>query len=194
MNDSFNALQMMQLPFALIPVLTFTSSKAIMHNFQTGIFFRVFLSIVGFFAICINLFFLYDFIYEKAPHDWPVFLAVGVFTFVYFCFLIYLVFYLFMSMIGEDRLRLVNLIFTSVHFSSNHYVNFFLCCKKIFPIKRNLPFTFPWLTTQEQTNVDEPIDPLERRASFVDQDKINVHVHTPPNCCEECRNQDSMKF
>ncbi len=36
MNDMLNALQMLQLPFALIPVLTFTSSKRVMKEFRTG--------------------------------------------------------------------------------------------------------------------------------------------------------------
>lgn len=37
MNDLLNALMMVQLPFALIPILTFTSSTRIMHSFRTGV-------------------------------------------------------------------------------------------------------------------------------------------------------------
>jgi natural resistance-associated macrophage protein len=36
MNDILNALQAMQLPFALIPVLTFACSDRIMKDFKTG--------------------------------------------------------------------------------------------------------------------------------------------------------------
>ena len=36
MNDLLNVLMSMQLPFALIPILTFTSSHAIMADFKNG--------------------------------------------------------------------------------------------------------------------------------------------------------------
>lgn len=36
MNDLLNVLMSLQLPFALIPILTFTSSKHIMHEFRNG--------------------------------------------------------------------------------------------------------------------------------------------------------------
>ena len=41
MNDVLNALQMLQLPFALIPVLTFTSSGRVMKEFKTGMYYTV---------------------------------------------------------------------------------------------------------------------------------------------------------
>ena len=36
MNDLLNALMSLQLPFALIPTLTFTSSEQIMGEFRNG--------------------------------------------------------------------------------------------------------------------------------------------------------------
>ncbi|CAO4385735.1 unnamed protein product [Caenorhabditis nigoni] len=36
MNDFLNCVQMVQLPFALIPMITFTSSERIMHNFRNS--------------------------------------------------------------------------------------------------------------------------------------------------------------
>ena len=36
LNDLLNVLQSLQLPFALIPILTFTSSKSIMGQFKNG--------------------------------------------------------------------------------------------------------------------------------------------------------------
>lgn len=36
MNDFLNCVQMIQLPFALIPIITFTSSKRVMHGFKNS--------------------------------------------------------------------------------------------------------------------------------------------------------------
>ncbi|KAK6028937.1 metal ion transporter, metal ion transporter family [Ostertagia ostertagi] len=36
MNDFLNCIQMVQLPFALIPIITFTSSRKIMHDFRSS--------------------------------------------------------------------------------------------------------------------------------------------------------------
>ncbi|KAK6056262.1 hypothetical protein COOONC_06235 [Cooperia oncophora] len=36
MNDFLNCIQMVQLPFALIPIITFTSSRKIMHSFRSS--------------------------------------------------------------------------------------------------------------------------------------------------------------
>jgi len=37
MNDLLNALQMIMLPFALIPVLTFACSRRVIHDFRMGV-------------------------------------------------------------------------------------------------------------------------------------------------------------
>lgn len=34
MNDTLNALMMMQLPFALLPIITFTASERVMKKFR----------------------------------------------------------------------------------------------------------------------------------------------------------------
>uniref|UniRef100_A0A671YJW2 Solute carrier family 11 member 2 n=1 Tax=Sparus aurata TaxID=8175 RepID=A0A671YJW2_SPAAU len=43
MNDFLNVLQSMQLPFALIPILTFTSLTSIMNDFANGFIHRLFI-------------------------------------------------------------------------------------------------------------------------------------------------------
>lgn len=40
MNDMLNVLMSLQLPFALIPILTFTSSEQIMGDFKNGRYFQ----------------------------------------------------------------------------------------------------------------------------------------------------------
>jgi natural resistance-associated macrophage protein len=190
MNDLLNALQMMQLPFALIPVLTFTSSEAVMSNFRTGILFRIFLSLIGFLAICINLFFLYDFIIVKAPPVWPVFLGVAIFTLLYFAFVLYLTFYCVIAMIGKSRLL--------------------RCVRCVFPVKDHLSITFPWLDEEKESSAvdhtriahvpDWTIDPIGASMTMTDSNTYAASnkrfcLHSA-NCCEDCkqRNRDAVKF
>lgn len=48
MNDMLNVLQSLQLPFALIPVLTFTSSSALMKDFQNGMYVSQLFTFINF--------------------------------------------------------------------------------------------------------------------------------------------------
>ncbi|XP_030634874.1 natural resistance-associated macrophage protein 2-like [Chanos chanos] len=58
MNDFLNALQSVQLPFALIPVLTFTSQTSLMNDFANGIVWKI-LGALFIIAICgINVYFV----------------------------------------------------------------------------------------------------------------------------------------
>ncbi|CAB1416593.1 unnamed protein product [Pleuronectes platessa] len=52
MNDFLNVLQSMQLPFALIPILTFTSLTSIMNDFANGMVWKISGGIVILLPIC----------------------------------------------------------------------------------------------------------------------------------------------
>ncbi|XP_033825367.1 natural resistance-associated macrophage protein 2-like [Periophthalmus magnuspinnatus] len=58
MNDFLNVLMSLQLPFALIPILTFTSLPSLMNDFANGLFFKVSggLAVLG--VCCINMYFV----------------------------------------------------------------------------------------------------------------------------------------
>uniref|UniRef100_A0A8C6S971 Solute carrier family 11 member 2 n=1 Tax=Neogobius melanostomus TaxID=47308 RepID=A0A8C6S971_9GOBI len=58
MNDLLNALMSLQLPFALIPILTFTSLPSLMHDFANGLFWKVGGSVVVLAVCCINVYFV----------------------------------------------------------------------------------------------------------------------------------------
>uniref|UniRef100_F1L870 NRAMP-like transporter smf-1 n=1 Tax=Ascaris suum TaxID=6253 RepID=F1L870_ASCSU len=83
MNDLLNCVQMLQLPFALLPVLTFTSDKQIMREFacnraQKG--FALFVSII---VICINMFFLYQYVSEHAGKEWYAIVPLALLAVLY---------------------------------------------------------------------------------------------------------------
>lgn len=52
MNDLLNCVQMLQLPFALIPVVTFTSSAKVMLDFRNSRFFRSFYAFFNSGTLC----------------------------------------------------------------------------------------------------------------------------------------------
>ncbi|XP_071812237.1 natural resistance-associated macrophage protein 2-like isoform X3 [Apostichopus japonicus] len=87
MNDLLNVLMSMQLPFALIPVLTFTSSKALMHDFKNGIFATVVCCILAVVIIGINMFFVITYV-----QDLPVVVLpfIGIVMLLYLLFVFYL--------------------------------------------------------------------------------------------------------
>ncbi|XP_075954779.1 natural resistance-associated macrophage protein 2-like [Anarhichas minor] len=62
MNDFLNVLQSMQLPFALIPILTFTSMPSLMNEFANGLVFKIGGGLVIVIVIAINMYFVVVFV------------------------------------------------------------------------------------------------------------------------------------
>ena len=62
MNDVLNVVQSLQLPFALLPVLHFTNSKAIMKQFKNGIFTRIEIWTLLVLIVGINFYFVVNYI------------------------------------------------------------------------------------------------------------------------------------
>lgn len=58
MNDYLNAVMALQLPFATIPTIAFSSSREIMGEFVNGFWNRVISILLSFLVIGINLFFI----------------------------------------------------------------------------------------------------------------------------------------
>nr|XP_033802866.1 natural resistance-associated macrophage protein 1 isoform X3 [Geotrypetes seraphini]XP_033802868.1 natural resistance-associated macrophage protein 1 isoform X3 [Geotrypetes seraphini] len=58
MNDFLNVLQSILLPFALLPVLTFTSMRPLMHDFTNGIIGKVVAVAIIALVLAINLYFV----------------------------------------------------------------------------------------------------------------------------------------
>uniref|UniRef100_A0AAQ5Y640 Solute carrier family 11 member 2 n=1 Tax=Amphiprion ocellaris TaxID=80972 RepID=A0AAQ5Y640_AMPOC len=58
MNDFLNVLQSMQLPFALIPILTFTSLPSLMNEFANGLVYKIGGGLVILIVCAINMYFV----------------------------------------------------------------------------------------------------------------------------------------
>lgn len=60
MNDFLNAVMALQLPFAVIPTIAFTSSVAIMGEFVNGLPNKIVTCVLCVVVIAINIFFVTD--------------------------------------------------------------------------------------------------------------------------------------
>ncbi|MFH4975490.1 hypothetical protein AB6A40_002199 [Gnathostoma spinigerum] len=91
MNDFLNCVQMIQLPFALIPIITFTASSNIMKDFRNGRTVQIFSLIVSCIVIVINLLFFGDFVTDRIGRQWYTLLGIVFASIIYFTFVSYLI-------------------------------------------------------------------------------------------------------
>ncbi|XP_049588609.1 natural resistance-associated macrophage protein 2 [Syngnathus scovelli] len=89
MNDFLNVLQSMQLPFALIPILTFTSLTSIMHDFANGLFWKIGGGFVILLVCAINMYFVV--VYVATLHSIWLYVLAALLSVAYLCFVGYLV-------------------------------------------------------------------------------------------------------
>ncbi|XP_071966255.1 natural resistance-associated macrophage protein 2-like isoform X2 [Antedon mediterranea] len=89
MNDILNVVMSLQLPFALIPVLTFTSMGSLMQDFQNGIVNKVICGILAVVVIAINMFFVFTYIPELPSH-WALYTFIGIVLVLYLVYIGYL--------------------------------------------------------------------------------------------------------
>uniref|UniRef100_A0A8C0VS09 Solute carrier family 11 member 2 n=1 Tax=Cyanistes caeruleus TaxID=156563 RepID=A0A8C0VS09_CYACU len=89
MNDFLNVLMSLQLPFALIPVLTFTSLPSVMHDFANGLFWKVAGGLLILLICCINMYFVVA--YVMSLHNLGLYIGAAVLSVIYLSFVAYLV-------------------------------------------------------------------------------------------------------
>ncbi|XP_069588817.1 natural resistance-associated macrophage protein 1 [Ranitomeya imitator] len=88
MNDLLNVLQSILLPFALLPILTFTSMRPLMHDFTNGIVSKVIAILLTALIIVINLYFVV--VYIPSVYYTALYVLVGIILFFYGVFTLYL--------------------------------------------------------------------------------------------------------
>ncbi|GFR65750.1 natural resistance-associated macrophage protein 1, partial [Elysia marginata] len=89
MNDLLNVLMSLQLPFALLPILTFTSTTAVMSEFANGRVMRVIASALTVVVVGINMYFVVVYL-QKLPDHWAIYLVVSLLITAYLIFVAYL--------------------------------------------------------------------------------------------------------
>uniref|UniRef100_A0A4W5LMW6 Solute carrier family 11 member 2 n=1 Tax=Hucho hucho TaxID=62062 RepID=A0A4W5LMW6_9TELE len=88
MNDFLNVLQSMQLPFALIPILTFTSLTSIMNDFANGLVWKIGGGVVILVVCAINMYFVV--VYVTSLSSVALYVLAGLLCIAYLCFVGYL--------------------------------------------------------------------------------------------------------
>ncbi|XP_025153071.1 protein Malvolio isoform X2 [Harpegnathos saltator] len=98
MNDILNAIMSLQLPFATLPTIAFTSSVQIMGEFRNGIVNKIVSTALSVLVIMINIFFVVQTVQEDLPHTWPVYLGMSIYAILYLIFCTYLAIHMAVSM------------------------------------------------------------------------------------------------
>ncbi|XP_041801313.1 natural resistance-associated macrophage protein 2-like isoform X2 [Chelmon rostratus] len=88
MNDFLNVLQSMQLPFALIPILTFTSLTSIMNDFANKMVWKISGGIVILVVCAINMYFVV--VYVTSLNSVLLYVFSALLSVAYLCFVGYL--------------------------------------------------------------------------------------------------------
>ncbi|XP_011329765.1 protein Malvolio isoform X3 [Ooceraea biroi] len=98
MNDILNAIMSLQLPFATLPTIAFTSSVQIMGDFRNGIMNKIVATALSVLVITINIYFVIQTVQEDLPHHWAIFLGMSVYAILYLIFCAYLAVHMAVSM------------------------------------------------------------------------------------------------
>ncbi|ELW49172.1 Natural resistance-associated macrophage protein 1 [Tupaia chinensis] len=89
LNDLLNVLQSLLLPFAVLPILTFTSMPTLMHEFANGRLSKTITSSIMALICAINLYFVVSYL-PSIPHP-AYFILVALLAAAYLCLTAYLV-------------------------------------------------------------------------------------------------------
>ncbi|XP_063285334.1 natural resistance-associated macrophage protein 1 [Pelobates fuscus] len=88
MNDFLNVLQSILLPFALLPVLTFTSMRPLMQDFVNGVIGKVVAIVLIVLILAINLYFVV--VYIPSLDNIALYVVIGIILLLYAVFTLYL--------------------------------------------------------------------------------------------------------
>lgn len=91
LNDGLNALMSLQLPFALLPTLTFSSSEKVMGHFKNDLINKIIASLLSLLVVTINLYFVFTFAHENFAFTALQVVLLIAFTTFYVIFIVYLV-------------------------------------------------------------------------------------------------------
>ncbi|XP_060526013.1 protein Malvolio-like [Cylas formicarius] len=101
LNDFLNAVMSLQLPFALIPTIAFTSNPKLMGEFVNGVAYKITSLILSIIIIAINIFFVVSKIEEWDLHVGLIVL-IYVFSVAYLLLIVYIGLHMYVSFGGKS--------------------------------------------------------------------------------------------
>lgn len=103
LNDYLNAIMSVQLPFALIPTIAFTSNPKIMGQFVNGILIKIVSIILSIVIVGINIYFVAEQVIGlDLAVGWEI--LIYILTILYFIFIVYITLHMYVSM-GNTELE-----------------------------------------------------------------------------------------
>ncbi|CAH1789396.1 unnamed protein product, partial [Owenia fusiformis] len=90
MNDLLNVLMSLQLPFALIPILTFTSHFSVMKEFKNNWPSKIVTILLTIAVLAINMYFAAVYIRDMPVKHWALYLFIAIALLLYLLFIGYL--------------------------------------------------------------------------------------------------------
>ncbi|KJE94747.1 ferrous ion membrane transporter DMT1 [Capsaspora owczarzaki ATCC 30864] len=90
LGEWLNILQSIQLPFALLPILIFTSSERVMGSWRNGRILQSVCWAIGFLVLGMNVYLIIDFVQTSFPDLIELYVLVGVLGAAYMIFICYL--------------------------------------------------------------------------------------------------------
>uniref|UniRef100_A0A7E4VXL6 Protein Malvolio n=1 Tax=Panagrellus redivivus TaxID=6233 RepID=A0A7E4VXL6_PANRE len=90
MNDLLNCVQMIQLPFALLPIMTFTAHTGVMYEYVSSKLAQAFFFVVAIAVVSINFYFASNYIMTELGTAWFAWVLLTVPGLIYAAFVLYL--------------------------------------------------------------------------------------------------------
>ena len=119
MNDLLNCLMSLQLPFALIPTITFTSNSKIMGDFKNGLTAKVFSVSLALLVISINIYFVINYVMQQNISNPGLVFLISLIGIFYLLFCLYLTCEMVIQMgcgDGIARIPIIGKLFTPFEF------------------------------------------------------------------------------
>ena len=119
MNDLLNCLMSLQLPFALIPTIAFTSNSKLMGDFKNGLLAKAFSISLALLVISINIYFVINYVMAQGITNPGFIFLIGLVGLFYLLFCFYLTLEMVIQMGCGDciaRLPVVGKLFTPLEF------------------------------------------------------------------------------
>ena len=119
MNDLLNCLMSLQLPFALIPTITFTSNSKLMGDFMNGMASKVFSILFSVLVIAINIFFVISYVMALSYTNAGFYFLICLVGIFYLLFVVYLTLEMIIQMGCGDwttRFPIVGKLFMPIEF------------------------------------------------------------------------------
>ena len=105
MNDLLNVLMSLQLPFALIPTIAFTSRIDIMGEFVNGLTSKIFAIALSILVIIVNIYFVFQYVLGLDITAWYSIMALAIIGLAYLLFCLYLTIDMIINMGADGILR-----------------------------------------------------------------------------------------